>query len=39
MNKIKTKEVLEGTDCGVLVESKMDIAPGDVLEAFIISII
>lgn len=33
--KIKTKEVMEGTDCGVLVESKMDIAPGDVLEAFI----
>ncbi len=38
LNKIKTKEVLEGTDCGVLIESKMDIAPGDVLEAFIISI-
>ncbi len=38
MNKIKTKEVLEDTDCGVLVESKMDIAPGDVLEAFIIVI-
>jgi translation initiation factor IF-2 len=39
INKIKTKEVMEGNDCGVLVESKMDIAPGDVLEAFIISII
>lgn len=35
LTKIKTKEVIEGSDCGVLVESKMDIAPGDVLEAFI----
>lgn len=34
-NKIKSKEVLEGSDCGVQVESKMDIAPGDVLEACI----
>ena len=38
INKIKAKEVMEGNDCGVLVESKMDIAPGDVLESFIISI-
>lgn len=38
LNKIKAKEVLEDTDCGVLIESKMDIAPGDVLEAFIIAI-
>jgi translation initiation factor IF-2 len=35
-NKIKVKEVLEDTECGLLVESKIDIAPGDVLEAFII---
>ena len=35
MNKIKTKEVLENNDCGILVESKIDIASGDVLEAFI----
>ncbi len=33
--KIKTKEVLEGTDCGLQVESKITIAPGDILEAFI----
>ncbi len=39
MNKIKAKEVMEGNDCGVLVESKMDIAPGDVLESFIITIV
>lgn len=38
LNKMKIKEVLEDTDCGVLIESKMDIAPGDVLEAFIIAI-
>jgi translation initiation factor IF-2 len=37
-NKLKSKEILEGTDCGVSVESKIDIAPGDVLEAFIITI-
>lgn len=37
-NKIKAKEVLEGTDCGILVDSKVEIATGDVLEAFIITI-
>jgi len=37
-NKIKVKEVSEGTDCGVLVESKIDIAHGDTLEAFVITI-
>lgn len=35
-SKIKSKEVLEGTEAGVLVEAKIDIAPGDELEAFII---
>lgn len=38
MNKIKTKEVLDGSDCGILLESKIDVATGDVLEAFIIVI-
>ncbi len=33
-NKIKAKEVLEGSDCGIQVETKIDIASGDVLEAF-----
>ncbi len=37
-SKIKSKEILEGTDCGVSIESKIDIAPGDMLEAFIINI-
>ncbi len=31
--KQSVKEVLDG-DCGVLIETKIDIAPGDVLEAF-----
>lgn len=39
VNKIKAKEVLEGTDCGVQVETKVEIAPGDVLEAFEIKIV
>lgn len=34
-NKIKAREVLEETDCGVLIESKVDVSSGDVLEAFI----
>jgi translation initiation factor IF-2 len=33
--KVKTSEVLEGTEFGALVESKLEIAPGDVLEAVI----
>jgi translation initiation factor IF-2 len=35
-NKIKTKEVLEETECGVLVETRTGIAVGDALEAFIV---
>jgi len=38
-NKFKTKEVLEGSDCGIQIETKTDIATGDVLEAFEIKII
>lgn len=34
VNKIKAKEVLEGSDCGIQVETKIDISAGDVLEAF-----
>jgi translation initiation factor IF-2 len=30
--KIKTNEVMEGVDCGMMVESKFEIAPGDILE-------
>jgi translation initiation factor IF-2 len=38
-NKVKTKEIQEGYDCGILVETKTEIAPGDILESFIISYI
>lgn len=38
-NKIKSKEIQEGNDCGLQVETKIDIAPGDVLEAFEIKIV
>ena len=31
--KVKTSEVLEGSEFGALVESKLEIAPGDILEA------
>ena len=37
-NKIKAKEVLEENECGVQVETKLAIATGDVLEAFITTI-
>ncbi|MES2930656.1 MAG: translation initiation factor IF-2 [Patescibacteria group bacterium] len=38
LNKIKSKEVQEGNECGMLVESKIDISAGDVLEAYIMTI-
>lgn len=30
--KVSAKEALEGTECGVQLESKLEIAPGDVIE-------
>ncbi len=33
-SKIKAKEVLEGMECGISVESKVEIQGGDILEAF-----
>ena len=33
--KVKTNEVLADTECGLLVESKTEIAIGDTLECFI----
>ena len=39
LNKSKTREVGEGSECGLQVETKIDIAPGDVLEAFEIKIV
>ncbi len=35
-HKLKVKEVESGNQCGVLVDAKMTIAPGDILEAFIL---
>ncbi|MBP6856590.1 MAG: translation initiation factor IF-2 [Candidatus Pacebacteria bacterium] len=35
--KIKSKEVLEGNECGILVEAKNEIAPGDYLESFVMT--
>ncbi len=36
--KIKAREVQEGIECGMQVESKVDIATGDILESFITTI-
>jgi translation initiation factor IF-2 len=33
-NKLEAKEVKEGNQCGILVDSKIEIAEGDILEAF-----
>lgn len=35
VSKIAAKEAIEGTECGVLIESKIEVAPGDVLECVI----
>jgi translation initiation factor IF-2 len=37
-NKFKVKEVSEGNDCGLQIETKIDIAIGDVLEIYEIKI-
>lgn len=31
--KIKTNEVLEGNECGIMIESKNEIIPGDIIES------
>lgn len=31
--KIKTNEVIEGNECGIMIESKTEIIPGDIIEA------
>lgn len=35
--KSKTSEVEEGSECGIMVESKIEIVPGDILESFILT--
>ncbi len=37
-NKMKAKEVEEGTECGILIEAKTKISGGDVLEVFTLTI-
>ena len=34
--KMKAKEVLEGNECGVMIESKIEIIPGDILKVVLI---
>ncbi|MFA6397814.1 MAG: translation initiation factor IF-2 [Candidatus Paceibacterota bacterium] len=34
-NKVKSKDVLEGNEFGMMIDSKAEIAPGDIIEAFI----
>ena len=35
--KLASKKVDEGNECGMMVEAKIEIAPGDVLEAFVMN--
>ncbi len=35
VQKIATKMVDEGSECGMMIEAKIEIAPGDMLEAFV----
>ncbi len=37
-NKIKAKVVEEGNECGVMIDTKIDIASGDVIEAFTVEL-
>lgn len=34
--KMKTKEVMEGNECGIEIETKHDIIPGDVIVAYLV---
>ena len=38
LNKIKVKEVLEDTECGALIETKVDVSSGDILESFLMTL-
>ena len=35
--KVKSEEVTSGRECGACIEAKMEIAPGDRLQAYTIS--
>ena len=34
--KIKTKEVTEGNECGLMIETKVEMVPGDIVSAITI---
>jgi translation initiation factor IF-2 len=34
--KIKASEVLEGTECGLMIETKVEMIPSDILEAILV---
>lgn len=36
-SKVAAKKVEEGNECGLMIEAKIEIAPGDVLEAFVMN--
>ena len=36
-NKVKTSEVGEGTEFGMMIESKIEVVTGDILESFSIT--
>ena len=38
IGKIKAKEIMEGSECGLMIETKIEISGGDVLEAFTLTI-
>ncbi|MEK7569212.1 MAG: translation initiation factor IF-2 [Patescibacteria group bacterium] len=35
--KLASKKVEEGNECGMMIEAKIEIAPGDILEAFVMN--
>jgi len=37
MQKIKTKEVQEGNECGLMIESKTEMIPGDIIIAYVMT--
>jgi translation initiation factor IF-2 len=36
LQKIKTKEVIEGNECGLMIETKVEMVPGDIVSAITI---
>ena len=34
--KIKTSSVIEGNECGLMIESKVEMVPGDIVESIVV---